>query len=294
MELRQLEHFVALAEEGSFTRAAKRMHIAQSGLSMSIRALEDELGTRLFTRGGKRVALTPPAESMLPEARRAIASVRAARDAVVATEALRRGSLAVGLAPYSHGEHLPNLLARFHADYPGVNLQARQGRTSLLMSELDSGRVDLALCGKPHEVPRSVTTVQLARLPYAMICATNHRLASHKRVTLADIAAEPFIEMNRGWVTRDVTDQAFGAAGLQRNVVCEVDDIYLRTRMVEAGLGVAIMPRIRIPGVQSIAYVALATPLADWQLVAAFAGAEPANPAARVFLRMAVREWGKG
>ena len=75
MELRQLEHFVALAEEGSFTRAAKRMHIAQSGLSMSIRALEQELGTRLFERRTRRIALTPPAQAMLPEARRAIASV---------------------------------------------------------------------------------------------------------------------------------------------------------------------------------------------------------------------------
>lgn len=139
-----------------------------------------------------------------------------------------------------------------------------------------------------------MTTVELARAPYALICSSSHRLASQKRVTLADIAPEPFIEMHHGWVTRHVTDEAFAGAGIQRNVVCAVDDIYLYVRMVEAGLGVAIMPRVRIPGVQSISYVSLAQPLPDWQLVAAVAGAEPANAAARVFLGMAIREWGNG
>ena len=91
MELRQLEHFVAVAEERSFTRAARRSNIVQSGLSMSMRALEEEVGTKLFKRSVRGVVLTPAGEAMLPEARRAIAAVTSARVAVDATQGLLRG-----------------------------------------------------------------------------------------------------------------------------------------------------------------------------------------------------------
>ena len=291
MELRQLDHFVAVAEEGSFTRAAKRMNIVQSGLSMSIRSLEDELGTKLFARGTKGVALTPAGESMLAEARRAIAAVRAVRDAVDATEGLKRGNLAVGLAQYSLGDQLPNLLTRFHAEYPAVCIKAAQGKPSELLAQVAAEAIDLVICGKPQDVPAGVTTIQLARAPYVLACANDHPIASRRRVSLADVAGERFIELHPGWVTRQMTDQAFALAGISRNVVCEVDDVYLRLKMVEGGLGVAILPKLKIAGADAVTYVPLAASLPEWQLVAAYSGTEPANPAARVFLAMATREW---
>ncbi|PLW73181.1 LysR family transcriptional regulator, partial [Streptomyces sp. DJ] len=96
MELRHLEHFVAVSEEQHFTRAAERLHIAQSGLSASVRSLERELGADLFTRTTRQVRLTEAGRALLVEARRTLASAAAAREAVAAVRGLLRGTLAVG------------------------------------------------------------------------------------------------------------------------------------------------------------------------------------------------------
>lgn len=291
MQLRQMEHFVAVAEERSFTRAAKRMNIVQSGLSMSIRELENVLGTKLFSRGSKGIELTDAGTALLPEARRVIASMHAAREAVSATLGLSRGALALGIAQYVDGERVPRVLARFHGDYPGVDVRAAQAPPGALIDDLRAGRLDLAICGRLLDMPDDVTTIVLSSAPFVVMCANSHHLAGREHVTLAQVAREPFIELHRGWTTRQHTEQAFEAAGLERRVVCEVNDVLLRLQMVEAGLGLAILPNIKFPGVSNVSFVPLQPPLPDWQLVAAFCGEEPANAAARVFLGMVTREW---
>src|SRR5690349_8323190 len=122
MELRQLEHFVAVAEEGHFTRAARRVHIVQSGLSASVRALERELGAQLLTRTTRRVALTEAGRALLEEARRTLAAAAAAREAVAAVQGVLRGRIAVGTLQASVAVDLPAALGRFHAAHPGVEI----------------------------------------------------------------------------------------------------------------------------------------------------------------------------
>src|SRR5581483_9448598 len=115
MELRRIEHFVAVAEERHFTRAARRAHIVQSGLSASIKALERDLGTPLLVRSTRRVELTAAGEAFLVEARRVLAAVAAAREAVAAVQGLLRGTLAVGIMQAHAAVDLPAVLGRFHA-----------------------------------------------------------------------------------------------------------------------------------------------------------------------------------
>jgi DNA-binding transcriptional LysR family regulator len=141
VELRQLEYFVAVADECHFTRAAKRVHVAQSGLSASIRSLESELGAPLFVRSTRQVELTEAGRALLVEARRAFGSVDAARDAVAAVQGLRRGTLSVGSLQCLHVVHLPAVLAAFHDAHPGVEIRLRQGGTADLVEEVRSGRV---------------------------------------------------------------------------------------------------------------------------------------------------------
>ena len=292
MELRQLEHFVAVAEERSFTRAAHRMNIVQSGLSMSIRALEQEVGTKLFDRNTRGVVLTPAGEAMLPEARRAIAAVESAREAVDATQGLLRGNLTVGITQASpDGGRFARLLGQFHEEHPRVTLRVSQGNASGLFDAVHAGRVDLVVVGRPLVLPDTITTIPLVRADFVLACRRKHPLATVPRVELTALASERFIDFQQGWVSRQYTDNAFATARISRNIVCEVDDALLVLQMVEQGLGVAIVPNVPQQMVPNIAYVPLDPPMPEWQLVAGFAGEQPSNVAARVFLGMVTREW---
>ena len=290
MELRQLEHFVAVAEERSFTRAAHRANIVQSGLSMSIRALEEEVGTKLFDRGARGIVLTPAGEAMLPDARRAIAAVDSARVSVGASQGLLRGTLRVGIAQASDPHRVASLLGRFHDEHPGVVLRVIQGNGTTLLSAVSDGTLDIAVCGRPIVLPDDVTTLTLARGRFVMACATSHPLASRSTVKLSELASERFIEMNRGWVSRQHIDYSFGLAGIRRNIVCELDDVVLLLQMVEEGLGIAIVAGTAGKPM-GIRYVPIDPGMGDWQFIAGFLGETPPTPPARVFLGMVMREW---
>jgi DNA-binding transcriptional LysR family regulator len=130
MELRQLEAFVAVAEERNFTRAATRLHVVQSGLSATIRSLERELHAQLFRRTTRQVELTPAGAALVSEARRTLASARAAAEAVSAVEGLQRGAVTVGIMQASTIFDLPGLLARYRQTYPRIELRLRHAAST--------------------------------------------------------------------------------------------------------------------------------------------------------------------
>src|ERR1700722_2579297 len=146
MELRQLEHFVAIAEERSFTRAAGRVHLGQSALSVSIRALERDLGVRIFERSTHQVALTDAGEALLPEARHLLTAAVRARDAVAAVRGIVRGTLRIGIMQSLTLVDVASLLARFHDLHPGVEIRTRPalGGSVSLADEVRRGRLDCA------------------------------------------------------------------------------------------------------------------------------------------------------
>src|SRR3981081_4237953 len=145
MELRQLEYFVAVADECHFTRAANRLHVAQSGLSASIRSLERELGASLFLRSTRQVELTQAGRALLVEARRARSATASAKNAVAAVRGLLRGTLGIGSLQCLHVVHLPAVLAGFLASHPGLEIQLRHGGCNDLIEQVRAGRLGLAL-----------------------------------------------------------------------------------------------------------------------------------------------------
>ncbi|WP_399344590.1 LysR family transcriptional regulator [Umezawaea sp. Da 62-37] len=241
MELRQLEYFVAVAEECHFTRAAKRVRVAQSGLSASIRALETELGAALFVRSTRRVELTQAGRALLVEARRALGSVDAGRTAVAAVQGLLRGTLSVGSLQCLHVVHLPAVLAAFHAEHPGVEIRLRQGGTADLVDEVRAGRIDVAFVTRPSDV--DVRTSTLATEPLVLACAPDHLMAQRSSVALAELVGESFVDFNAGWGTRDVVDRTLAEAGVGRRVGVEVNDVHSLLDFVGFGLGVALVPQ---------------------------------------------------
>ncbi|WBB99233.1 MULTISPECIES: LysR family transcriptional regulator [unclassified Solwaraspora] len=243
MELRQLEYFVAVAEERHFTRAAERMHVAQSGLSASIRSLERELGASLFVRNTRSVELTNEGRALLSEARHALSNVAAAKDAVAAVRGLLRGRLAVGTLQCLGAVDLPAVLARFHAAHPGVEIRLRQGGSADLVERVRTGDLDLAFVSMPASSPTGVTLAPIRTEPMVLACGPDHPLRERAEVDLGELAGETFVDFSPGWISRDVVDQAMAVAGVDRRVAFEVNDVHWLLDLVSHGLGVAVVPQ---------------------------------------------------
>jgi len=285
VELRHLEYFVAVAEELSFTRASRRLHVVQSGVSSAIQGLERELGAALFDRDRHRVTLTEAGRALLPEARATLAAAQAAADAVAETTAGLRGALSIGTMISTGPVGLPVLLGRFHEQHPGVlvKLRVMPGGSAELAREVISGGLDLALLSLPGEAPAGLAVRPLAQEPLALICAAKHPLASVESVPLETLAEEAFIDFPVGWGTRAVVDRAFAAAGIDRQVSFEVADYATAAGLVGNGLGVAFVPTSTAASLDGVARVRVDAAL-DWRILVATAATRRASAAARAFL----------
>lgn len=182
MELRHLQHFVAVAEDQHFTRAAERLLVSQSGLSASIRALERELQTPLFVRTTRRVTLTPAGRALLGEAERILAQVRTAHEAVAAVQGVLRGMLALGSEQCVAGVNVAGLLATFRRQHPDVEICLRQAGSGALAEEVAAGRLDLAFVVRTQEDTDQLRSVPLTSEPMTVLCHPSHRLAAARRV----------------------------------------------------------------------------------------------------------------
>ena len=285
MELRHLEYFVAVAEELSFTRASRRLHVVQSGVSSAIQGLERELGATLFDRNRHRVTLTEAGLALLPEARATLAAAQAAADAVAEAAAGLRGTLSIGTMISTGSIDVPALLGRFHEQHPAilVRLRVTPGGSADLAREVASGGLDLALLSLPGEAPPGLTVRPLAQEPLVLICATKHPLASAEAVRLDALANETFVDFPVGWGTRAVVDRAFATAGIDRQVSFEVADYATAAALVGNRLGVAFVPASAARELDGLARVAVDPPL-DWRILVATSATRRASAAARAFL----------
>ncbi|MFC9112659.1 MULTISPECIES: LysR family transcriptional regulator [Streptomyces] len=244
MELRHLQHFVAVAEDQHFTRAAERLLVSQSGLSASIRALERELQTPLFVRTTRRVTLTEAGRALLAEAERILAQVRAAHEAVAAVQGVLRGTLAVGTEQCIAGVNVAELLAAFRRRHPDVEIRLRQWGSAALAEEVAAGRLDLAFAYRTDTDPDQLRAVPLTGEPMTVLCHPDHRLArAGTPVTPQELADEVFVDFHPDWGPRRATDAAFAAAGVRRTVALEVNDVHSLLDLVDENLGVAVVPR---------------------------------------------------
>jgi DNA-binding transcriptional LysR family regulator len=288
MELRQLQHFIAAAEELNFTRAAARVHIVQSALSTSIRLLEEELNAKLFLRNTRQVQITPTGRAFLEKAREVLRSVEVSRETVAEVEGLTRGSLSIGTVhSLPSFLDLPSLIARYHAIAPGIEVRLRQGDFASLIQQLRSGQLDLAFLPL-LEVPDDIFSGIIACEDLVAVTPPNHPLAGRSGVALRELIDYRFIDFDIGWGTRPIIDRAFGQAGLQRNTDFEATDLETVIDLVGKGLGIALLPEsIAALRASSVATCDLSEPAICWELLIAHVRGEndaPVNGAAQAFL----------
>jgi DNA-binding transcriptional LysR family regulator len=243
MELRHLEHFLAVAERRSFTRAAAEIHLVQSALSVSVKTLERELGARLFDRTTHSVELTDAGAALIVEARRTLAAADAARDAVAAVQGGVRGTVRVGIMHSLALIDLAGLLTRYHREHPEVRIvpSSAQGGSVELARDVSAGRLDLAFASLQPGHRKDLDVHTLAAEEMLLACPPNHRLASRRRIALAELDGERFIDYPPGWGMRTGVDRLFADAGLRREIEVEVGDVPTVAELVRAGFGFAFL-----------------------------------------------------
>jgi DNA-binding transcriptional LysR family regulator len=266
METRQLEYFVAVAEELNFTRAAARMFAVQSTVSAGIRALEHDLGTALFVRSTKSVSLSPAGEELLPAARLALEAVDRVRTA--ASRGGVRGRLRVGIFTNLWFIDLAGLLGEFHELHPLVDLQlgsSVSGSTGLA-DDVRRGRVDVAFMGLPAADLAELEVLVLAETRFVVVLPKEHPLASRTTLTLRDLADEKFVDTTPGFGNRVVIERAFAEAGVARVVSTVVSDLSEIPRFVAAKLGIAVVPELTLVAPPGTVTVPLVSPAVEWQV----------------------------
>jgi DNA-binding transcriptional LysR family regulator len=286
MELRQLGHFVAVAEEMSFTRAAGRLSYVQSALSVSIRALERDLGVRLFDRTTHGVALTDAGEALLPAARDTLASVEHVRDLAAALQGVLRGTLRIGIMQSFGYLDVPALLGRFHREHPHVEIEMRPsvGGSQALVEELKRGGTDIAFVSLMED-PAGVSTTQL-EVEELQLVGTPELLPRRRgRVELDALSELAFVDFPVGWGIRTAVDKAFAAAGVTRRVPVEVADVGTLLQLLRAGLGVALLPRSIVGNDDALALRRLVSPI-SWRVVMALPDGRPVRAAASAFAEL--------
>ncbi|MBM7772732.1 DNA-binding transcriptional LysR family regulator [Actinokineospora baliensis] len=283
MTLQQLVYFLAVAETRHFTRAAHRAHVAQPSLSKQINSLETELGASLFTRARGNVALTAAGEALLPIAKRILSDVDTARLEVAELVGLRRGRIRLGATPSVCVGVLADVLRRYHERYPGIRLQVEESGSRDLTAALLGGELDLALLIVPPQGVESALTMTPVLREHLMVASSSTAPALADSVRLESLRDEPMVMFRRGYDLRETTLHACREAGFEPALAVEGGEMDAVLRFVEAGLGVALVPSLVLPGRPGLR----ATPLAGTTIRRTIALAHrtdtPPTAAARAF-----------
>jgi LysR family hydrogen peroxide-inducible transcriptional activator len=244
MELHQLRYFVAVAETGSFTRAAEREGVTQPTLSEQILRLEGKphgIGKRLFDRLGRKVVLTDAGRLLLGHAQAILAAVGEAERAV--TDSGEGGVLRIGAIPTVAPFLLPPSVTRFRRAHPAVQLQLKEDLTERLLADLLAGELDVGLMALPIRDDR-LHVEKLFSEPLVMALPPKHRLAARSEVKLADVVDEPFILLDDVHCFGDQVLSFCHRGGLEPRVVCRGEQIVTLLAMVAAGQGVSVVPEM--------------------------------------------------
>ncbi|MER7488328.1 LysR family transcriptional regulator [Streptomyces sp. NPDC126497] len=283
VELQQMRYVIAVAETNSFTRAAQRCLVVQSALSHQIARLEKELGARLFERTSRRVRLTAAGAAFLPAARQCLDAAERAVAEVAAVVGEVRGRLALGLIPSVTAVDVPTVLKEFHRRHPKVRISLGVGGSDRLVERVRQGEIEVAFLGMPVTTrPRGVMARELTRERLVAVVSPDHPLAGETSIDLRRLSSEVFVDLPAKTAGRAQSDLAFAAAGLTREVAFEVTNADYLTRLVGAGLGVALLPPAYVEGLAGMVTIEVTDAPARAEYV--IWSREGRTPAAAAFL----------
>jgi DNA-binding transcriptional LysR family regulator len=242
MDIRQIKAFVAIAEAGTFTAGAARVHVTQAAISMQIRQLENETGAQLFVRAPRRVILTEAGERLLERAYVILREHDAALEEMAALTGAHKGRLRIGSASAMvSADPLPQILRELKQTHEAVETSVSSGTSESLVQQVLAGELDVAFVSLPVDA-RGIQTELLSEDYLVAIASPHHKLASQKVVSAYALAGEKLILGERGGNTRRLIDQFFAQAGVTPKVIMELSRLAAIKRMVEEDMGVGIVP----------------------------------------------------
>jgi len=259
MELHQLRYFCAVADTGSFSRAAEHSHVSQPSLSQQILKLEAELGVRLFDRLGRSVRLTDAGKTFLPRARSVLRELEAARGDITEGKDSISGHVTVGVIPTVAPYFLPPVLAAFSKRFPDAAVSVVEEITPVLLDRLRAGAIDLAILALPirgHEFE----SLPLLTEPLFAALPKKHRLSRRATISLRDLRKEPFLLLRDGHCFRENAVAACDRARVSPQVVFESGQFSSLLGLVGAGMGISLVPSMAVTRDSHLKFVRIADP----------------------------------
>lgn len=283
--IRQLRAFVAVAEEGSIARAAQRLHLTGSALSMLIASMEGELGARLFDRTTRRLQLTDAGRELLP----AIGEILQQLDGAIAglreSTQRRDARLRIAASPLLAATLLPGLLAGFRERFPAVRLKLVDLPVNAVAQAVRDGEADIGVCTADVDtLDLKATVMHQDRL--MLVCLDNHPLAAQREVRWRELAGEPMVLMEVGSGLRKLVEHGLAETGEMVDPMFEVAHVATAVGLVEAGMAVSVLPRYAVSRIHAVGirYIPLIEPLLERAIVALHAPERPLSQVGEAFL----------
>jgi DNA-binding transcriptional LysR family regulator len=242
VDLGQIEAFVQVAQHRSFSKAAEALFLTQPSVTARIQSLERDLGESLFERNGRGVRLTEMGTTFLPFARRALKALQDGRDAIDGMRNLDIGTLKLGSALTVSTYVLPKILKKYCSTYPGVEVSVHTGRSEQVLQMVLQDEVHCALERTVHHT--EIVTVPLYEDDLALVAAPEHRFAQRRSATVEEIGRESLILFDRGSSYNALIQGVFRQHGIVPKTLMEMDTIEGTKKMVEEGMGIALLPKV--------------------------------------------------
>lgn len=250
MELKELEYIVAIAEEGSISRAAERLYLAQSSLSQFLQKYESELGAKLFMRTKTGVRPTPSGELFVSGARQILLRYHQLKSELGDIENLRGGRIEFGISTFRGTYLLPRVMERFYRQYPQVEVNIHEAHSQRLAEQIAAGRLDMALIVPQEDMPggecdpvmRDEVCI-VARRGHPVMAHVKDAGAPHPYVEMADAAQYPFFLSGGDTMLGGIAGELFAACGVQPRALCANMSAQLCAAMARRGLGLALTYR---------------------------------------------------
>lgn len=243
MDIRQLEYFAEVARHLSFTKAAATLHISQPSISKAIQNLEVELGVPLFYRSSKKLELTDAGEAVLVNAQHVLLAFQNLRSELTDIMDLKKGQIRIGIPPIVGAEFFSKLISYYKEQHPYIEILLTEVGTKRIRQEIDAGELDVGLVCSTTSTNDNLETISFLIDPLQLIVHEDHPLAQLESVELSDLMNEAFIIYRKDFILYDRIIEECSKYGFFPTIACETTQKDLFTEMVQAKLGIALLPK---------------------------------------------------
>jgi len=268
MDLKHLNYFVAVAEAGSFTQAARKLHVTQPSLSKMVRLLEEDLGVQLIDRSSKQIELTDAGMTILRSAKHIIQSFERMSSDLEEVVKLKKGTLRLGIPPMVGGYFLPSIIEKFLTHYPEIRLHVIEQGGKSLEHDIIQGELDFGMVILPVKDIERYHILPCINEDLRLVVHSEHRLASQHTIRMSQLEQEPFIMFRKDFTIHHLIREQCEAAGFEPRIVFESSQWDFMTEMVAAKYGITLLPERICQQLdpKRFASISIVQPSIPWQL----------------------------